>query len=149
MDFSTRAHQLVDLEGFREAGLPIEIQPLDLTCPHDEQYVLRMAVRAHGGEIILPAELEWLRGMLEVSQKCQDQLGVDHPFVYITVRHGLVKSKTDDQWHVDGFSTKVPHLPEQNYVWTSHTGTVMRWILYETMWPATLEPVSRLNRFAI
>jgi len=30
---------------------------------------------------------------------------------------------TDDQWHVDGFSTKIPHVPEQNYVWASHTGT--------------------------
>lgn len=46
-------------------------------------------------------------------------MGINHSFCYITVRHGYVKSITDDEWHVDGFSTRISHIPEQNYIWTN------------------------------
>jgi hypothetical protein len=118
-----RAHRDVNVAEFKTAGLPKELDWLDISCPQDEQYILRMAVRAEGGQYLIPRELAWLYPMLIHAQVHQHQLGVDHPFCYITVRHGLVRSQTDDQWHVDGFSTKVAHLPEQNYVWTSTDGT--------------------------
>lgn len=123
MNFAQRAHQLVGLAGFRNTGLPIATGNMELNCPLGEQYILRMAIRVDGGEFTIPSELEWIREALKASIENQKALGVDHPFCYVTVRHGLVKSQTDDEWHVDGFSTKVPHLPEQNYVWTNHTGT--------------------------
>ena len=44
-------------------------------------------------------------------------------FWYVTVRNGLVTSKTDDVWHVDGFSMRTPHVPEQNYLLTNSFGT--------------------------
>lgn len=123
MDHIQRAHQLVGLEGFREAGLPVPAGDVTLECPFNQQYFLRMVIRADGSEYQIPAELEWIREALDISIEKQREIGVDHPFTYVTVRHGLVSSQTDDEWHVDGFSTKVPHLPEQNYVWTNHTGT--------------------------
>jgi len=39
------------------------------------------------------------------------------------VRHGEVRSVTDDEWHVDGFSTFITHIPESNYVAVNHTPT--------------------------
>lgn len=48
----------------------------------------------------------------------QEQNDLFHPFVYVTVRHGEVTSTTDDEWHVDGFSMRKEHVPEQNYIFT-------------------------------
>jgi len=120
---AARAHRDVNLGEFQTAGTPIDLGPLELQCPEERQYILRMAIRAKGGLIRLPSELEWVRPMLDVAQLHQALLDNDHPFVYVTVRHGLVSSETDDAWHVDGFSTKVAHHPEQNYIWTSRDGT--------------------------
>jgi hypothetical protein len=139
VNFARRAHQLVGLAGFRDAGLPIPTGNMVLDCPLGEQYILRMAIRADGGEFIVPSELGWIREALEASIQSQKTLGVDHPFCYVTIRHGLVKSQTDDEWHVDGFSTKVPHLPEQNYVWTNHTGTECADLAVE--FPADFNPL--------
>lgn len=50
-------------------------------------------------------------------------IGVKHPFCYLTIRKGPVTSVTDDEWHVDGFSQTVTHLPEQNYIWVDDTPT--------------------------
>jgi len=44
-------------------------------------------------------------------------MGIEHSFCYLTVRSGKVTSRTDDVWHVDGYSEKITHLPEQNYIW--------------------------------
>lgn len=49
----------------------------------------------------------------------QENIGIRQPFCHITVRHGEVTSKKDDEWHVDGFSMNVSHLPEQNYIWVN------------------------------
>jgi len=35
------------------------------------------------------------------------------------VRSGLVESVSDDEWHTDGFSVNITHLPEQNYCWSN------------------------------
>ena len=146
MDYRERAHRLVGLEGFREAGLPIPAGDVQLVCPFDQQYFLRMVIRAEGGDYLVPAELEWIREALEISIAQQREIGVDHPFVYVTVRHGLVNSQTDDAWHVDGFSTKVPHLPEQNYVWTNHTGTECADLAVE--FPSDFDPrVHNVNKY--
>lgn len=118
-----RAHRLVNLTEFQTAGVPLRLAPVDLTPPTDEQYILRMVIRADGGDLTVPGELDWIRPIIELAQVHQQEIGVDHPFVYATIRHGIVKSKADDEWHVDGFSTKIPHCPEQNYVWCDQTGT--------------------------
>lgn len=106
MRIKERAHHLVSLKGFKDAGLPERLSHIELKPTSAEQYILRMAIRVDGGEMHLPKELEWLTPMIDMASAHQEQLGVNHPFCYVTVRHGMVKSQTDDQWHVDGFSTK-------------------------------------------
>lgn len=114
-----RSKALVNLADFRDTGGPEKICNLDLTPPTDRQYILRMVVRNNNSELYIPEELEWTRPLYDVAFQHQLQIGANHPFCYITVRSGIVTSTTDDEWHLDGFSTKTPHVPEQNYIWTN------------------------------
>lgn len=100
------------------------LSPFRLDPPKDEQYILRMMVRAPWTKgFQIPAELDWLRGMIHICDSLQISDAINNRFVYVTVRHGIVKSTTDDLWHVDGFSMRVPHIPEQNYIIANTNGT--------------------------
>ncbi len=118
-----RTHHNVSTSFFEDCGSPINIGHLELHCPEDTQYILRMIIRCDGGNYIIPQELDWVMPIISLSIKHQKQIGVDHPFCYVTVRHGLVSSTTDDEWHVDGFSTRIAHTPEQNYIWSNVSPT--------------------------
>lgn len=84
-----------------------------------DQYILRMMIRGPGhANFQIPPELEWIRPSVELVNRYQDKMFDYRPYVYVTVRSGIVSSTTDDVWHVDGFSTRVPHVPEQNYIWS-------------------------------
>ncbi len=107
--------------------------------PDERQYVLRMPVRVDGGAYRMPPELRWCRTILWQALAHQRTLRRDHPFCYVTVRHGVVESVTDDEWHVDGFSTRVMHVPEQNYVWCSASPTEWAPMLVE--FPADFDPL--------
>lgn len=90
----------------------------------DEQYILRMMIRTPtAGGFQIPTELEWLRTIIETCDGQQRLDKIKNPYCYVTVRHGIVRSETDDLWHVDGFSMRVPHIPEQNYIYASREGT--------------------------
>lgn len=114
-----RAFHILNLADYRHTGGPLDLGEVDLTPPGERQYILRMAIRAHGSDITIPSELDWIRPMFDRAIASQTQMGIDHPFIYVTIRHGTVNSTSDDEWHVDGFSTKTPHVPEQNYLWCS------------------------------
>lgn len=119
-----RAKRIVSTKEFENTGTPVATTSLELLCPYQEQKILRMAVRVDGGEYKIPEELNWLLPMFEhVKAYQENEIEVEHSFCYITVRHGLVDSVTDDEWHVDGFSTRITHIPEQNYIWTNNSGT--------------------------
>ena len=121
MDLFRRAYRNLSLDTYAEAdttGLS-QMRFIPDEIP-DDQYILRMMVRSpwsNGFQI--PPELEWLRYTTEITARIQEQVIQPHPFCYVTVRAGLVKSVTDDQWHVDGFSMRTPHQPEQNYIWSN------------------------------
>lgn len=142
-----RAKRLVNLDDFSDAGDPIRLVPLDLECPKARQYILRMPVRVDGGAHHVPEELAWLDGMLAEARSWQRYVvGVDHPFCYVTVRHGIVDSQTDDEWHVDGFSMKVAHVPEQNYTWCSTTPT--EYVPLKVVIPTDFDPLRHnINRY--
>lgn len=96
---------------------PDPLIPMHLKPPEERQYVLRMLVRDAGfSTLYLPCELEWLRRFIEVCDMYQTPIR-NHRYTYVTVRHGQVTSREDDQWHVDGFSMRYPHVPEQSYIW--------------------------------
>lgn len=86
--------------------------------PKEEQHILRMMIRhpASGDRLFLPKQMQWLESTIYMLDEYQRERFVSHPFVYVTIRHGIVKSVTDDEWHVDGFSMRIEHPPEQNYI---------------------------------
>lgn len=71
--------------------------------------------------VALPDEYSWVSRMIEICSRNQQYLA-QNPYVYLTVRHGTEWEK-DDDWHVDGFSMRAPHVPEQNYVWVNEKPT--------------------------
>ena len=111
-----RAFQALSLSVYNAENVLGDVGEFELSCPHDTQYVLRMIVKLAHESLKLPPELEWLRYLIEASDEQQRKIGISQPFCYVTVRSGPVISENDDVWHVDGFSTKVTHLPEQNYI---------------------------------
>ncbi len=103
---------------------PEYISKVYLSLPKEEQHILRMLISIDCGQtIFLPEEFDCYRRIICDAYKHQSLIGSSNPFVYLTIRHGIVKSVTDDLWHVDGFSLRIPHRPEQNYVWCDHSPT--------------------------
>lgn len=99
----------------------------EIDCsPPQDQYILRMLVKAPGTHLEIPPELAWLIPALTRCLDYQTENFGFHPFIYVTSRCGEVRSVTADEWHVDGFSVKIPHTPEQNYFWSdSHPTQIL------------------------
>lgn len=114
-----RAKEPLGLSFYEEPNPAELVTALSLAPPNERQYILRCPLVIPGKSMSIPDEMEWCADFVEESKDYQETVvGIHQPFAYLTIRHGLVASETDDEWHVDGFSMKVPHVPEQNYVWT-------------------------------
>lgn len=122
-NIESRSKTILNLSNFNLTNIPEFVSRVNLVCPHDRQYILRMLVKQSHHDYRLPNELDWLRPALEIAIKNQNLMNIRQPYCYITVRHGFVTSETDDMYHVDGFSMKVTHVPEQNYVWANEYPT--------------------------
>jgi hypothetical protein len=122
--FLKRANRNLNLKEFEQFCNPVFIGCESYNIPEERQYILRMMVRSPESVTFrIPKELDWLAPTIFKLNRIQVNSGLDNQFVYVTVRHGIVNSETDDIWHVDGFSMKIPHKPEQNYIWTNHSPT--------------------------
>jgi hypothetical protein len=122
--FLKKASCNLSLDGYKHVSSPIYISKVQYVVPFDRQYILRMLVRTPESDgFCVPTELDWLKPTILNLDAIQKQNGLKNQFVYVTVRHGLVTSQTDDIWHVDGFSLRRHHLPEQNYIWTNREPT--------------------------
>ena len=114
-----RAKEALNLDQYSRVNSPERIGGLDLETPDDRQYILRMFIKEPFGDFEIPPELSWLVPVIKEAVEHQDSIGVRQPFCHVTVRHGEVTSEKDNEWHVDGFSMNVTHLPEQNYIWVN------------------------------
>jgi hypothetical protein len=127
MNIYERASHLLDPSIFEKATFSETCFTFDFeNIPKEPQYILRMMVYSPetDGELVIPPELEWMREELKTIRILRNYfLRNEQPYIYVTVRHGEVTSVTDDEWHVDGFSMRVPHVPEQNYIWTNNKYT--------------------------
>lgn len=112
-----RAKRAINLKQYSYPNTPERISPLDLAPPNDRQYILRMLVKKPFGDFKIPSQLRWIEPAIKISAENQARMNIHQPFCHVTVRHGEVTSEKDDQWHVDGFSMNITHLPEQNYIW--------------------------------
>lgn len=126
-DFLVRARRNLNLADFASGSHPFAVNRSDEMPPTDHQYILRMMVRSDVLPLSIPSELSWLERRIRWLDVYQKRHRLFNPFIYVTVRHGLVSSQTDDEWHVDGFSMRFPHVPEQNYTCTH--GAAGTWFL--------------------
>ena len=113
-----RAKQPLSLEYF--GSEPVKVLNYSLDLPKEDVYILRMCIsrQLDFNRFYLPKEYRFLRGFINECLTWQKYvIGINHPFMYLTIRKGPIKSVTDDEWHVDGFSMRYNHLPEQNYIW--------------------------------
>lgn len=117
-----RSRQVLDVSHFSNPCDPHIVKTIDVTPTSERQYVLRMLVYRPLHGWALPADMEWLRPLLNAATAYQlENIGpYSDRFIYVTIRHGEVTSVSDDVWHVDGFSLRFPHVPEQNYIWASN-----------------------------
>lgn len=115
------------LSDFENLDMPKLVRSMPTSFSHvpsDTQMVLRMLVRPKYGEFKIPASLEWLREAILAAAVADEALtNIRQSFCYVTVRRGLVCTKTDDEWHFDGASFRTDIVPERNYVWVSSHGT--------------------------
>jgi hypothetical protein len=120
---NNRIKTALNLKQFNQENEPLEVSYLSLNVPEDRQYILRMLIKRPFEELAIPKNLMWVKPLINLGLIHQQKMDIRHPFCYLTIRNGIVTSKTDDVWHVDGFSLQFSHLPEQNYIWASHTPT--------------------------
>ena len=103
---------------------PVALDRVALTPPDEPQFVLRMPIQVpEKAGLHIPLDLQWSESFVRECQHVQNTMRDRHAYVYITVRHGPMCTTTDDLWHVDGFSMRIPHLPEQDYLWTDRHPT--------------------------
>jgi hypothetical protein len=114
---SERARQILSIDSFNEENDIDCVGNYKLECPFERQYILRMIVRHAHSDWMIPDRLQWLKPLIMMAEEYQKEvIKIKHLCCYVTVQHGLVTSTSDDKWHTDGFSTKISHLPEQNYI---------------------------------
>lgn len=119
-----RFSSIVSLSQYSKNYQPLFVGVPEFSPPPQDQYILRMLIDSPYSGFQLPEELAWTLPIIDMARDYQlSQVGIRHPFTYLTVRHGLVRTKTDAAWHVDGFSVRYNHLPEANYLIVSHSGT--------------------------
>jgi hypothetical protein len=143
--FIARSNRLINLDDFSSVSYPIIIDaPINYpTYPSglyiNRQYILRMMIQSDELELSIPNELKWIELTVIALRKLQIYNGLNNPFIYVTVRHGLVTTTTDDVWHVDGFSMRQPCYPDQNYIYSNCYPT--EYLLNSWNIPSTFDPL--------
>lgn len=118
-----RSKRILNLKQYNKKNKPENTGFIDIPVPKERHYVLRMLIKTAFSDFKIPESLEWCRPIIEKAYNRQKELNIHQPYCYLTIRSGLVNSQTDDEWHVDGFSLNVTHIPEQNYIWTDKKPT--------------------------
>jgi hypothetical protein len=119
-----RFSKILNLEQYSVINKPLYVGAPPFNPPQEEQRILRMLVNSPYSGFKIPEYLNWTLPIIRMAEDYQlNTIKIKHPFTYVTVRHGIVNTKTDCHWHVDGFSVRYNHLPEANYLITSNNGT--------------------------
>lgn len=138
-NISINSKVALNLKAFNFYNSPLELGELELDTPKERQYILRMIIKKYYSGWKIPKELQWCMPLIKKADSYQKVMGINHAFCYLTVRSGIVDSVTDDEWHTDGFSTKITHLPEQNYIWSDTNPT--EYIMKPIQFPKDFDPL--------
>lgn len=139
-DIINRTRIALNYFQYKKCNTPILICKTErIIVPEERQYILRMLIRRGNGDYCIPKEIEWCRDIIRAADEHQCSIGIKQAYVYITIRSGVVNSVTDDEWHVDGFSMRITHIPEQNYIWCDRIGT--EWLQQSFIIPKGFNPL--------
>lgn len=118
MPIPERFSQMLNLQQYQKTNEPLRVCKVSAQPNTDRQMILRMLIESpYSKGMKLPSELLWASEIIKQAKQFQRKITqISHPFTYVTVRHGVTTSLTDDEWHVDGFSMRYNHLPEANYI---------------------------------
>lgn len=122
----------INLDCFENVSVQECIGYQELNNESERQYLLSLLIK--------PANQCWMEGLISCNRDSSLAWLVDglilvvgdyqnnyndfeEKWMYLTVRHGIVDTVTDDHWHVDGFSTRKPSKPDINYVWCNNYPT--------------------------
>jgi len=144
-----RFSTILNLEQYAHINDPLRVGPVAARPACESQMVLRMLVEApYSRGLQLPDELRWTAGIIGQAKRFQREVvGISHPFMYVTVRHGCVGTVADDEWHVDGFSVRYSHLPEANYLFATGEHTT-EYVRQAFCFPSDFDPLRHnIHRF--
>lgn len=101
--------------------------PMNLDYPKGKPIgILRMLI-GYRGDYLLPKQVGWVEPMLkrciEILTEQNFFKNGHYPYCYLTIKNSFETDGTDGEWHVDGFSTNLTTLPEQNFLWSNSGGT--------------------------
>lgn len=140
MSIAERARVAVNLEQYSQINLPEFVSKVNVSPPKEKKYILRMLIKEPFENFHVPRDLQWVKVLILTAYYHQvTRLKIKQPFCYLTIRHGFVESETDDDWHVDGFSMSITHLPEQNYIWSTPYPT--EYISKKIVFPKGFDPL--------
>lgn len=132
--------KLKTIEDYKILDKPEYICPSKIEPPFEAQMILRMLVRPKYGEWKIPPQLTWLASLiLELTNYDVKRTGIKDSWCYVTVRHGMVLSVTDDEWHFDGSSFRTDIIPERNYIWVNDYPTEYK--LGGLLFPKDFDPI--------
>ena len=117
--------KIKEINDYQNLDIPEYVNCSNPKIPKKESLmILRMLVRPKYGKFKIPKELKFLEKTIkELSKYDVKRTGIKDSWCYITVRHGLINTKTDDEWHFDGSSFRTDIIPERNYIWVDNNPT--------------------------
>lgn len=141
MNIYERGKKLLNMEQYNQSNEAVCLGRFSIGQPKkDRQYILRMMIQSPETKgLILPSELLWLEDTIDTCLRNQIKHDLPQKYIYVTVRHGIVTSVTDDEWHVDGFSMRKRHTPQQSYVWSDCFPT--QYIKDSFPFPSSFDPL--------
>lgn len=121
-----RSRTILNLDQYNNPNYPDRVGAFEINCPYEEQNVLRCLIKVGFDKFKIPSFLLWAEPLiLKTYQYQKTKINIEHSFAYITIRKGLKKQAEIDRWHVDGFSMRINHIPEQNYIWADKEPTLI------------------------
>ena len=116
-ELDTTVHE----DHIRAGSMPHQVSERAIVWPWGDINLLRLCIQAPYGAILLPSKLAFLKPALWdcIHFATAADVAVHRSYMYLTIRHGQIRSTTDDEWHVDGYSRRVEHNPELNFVWAN------------------------------
>jgi hypothetical protein len=130
----------ISLKYFNNENEPEYIGKIDnnFKIPNHYINILRMLISEDGKNFIIPKEINFLKYFLDVILKHQKINGFKNKYCYVTIKNNVNENYDNDVWHTDGFSMKVKHKPEQNYIFCSSNPT--EYVLQKIKFPIDFNP---------